>query len=80
MINKEKIAQYVKELPRLLVVALLVSLLAACDSGPTTGGTGNTSGGETTEPNIIDVNEVLGELGVPTVKPPADGKVPLFAP
>ena len=78
MINKEKIAQYVKELPRLLAVALLVSLLAACDSGPTTGGTGNTSGGDTTEPNIIDVNEVLNGLGVPTVAPVKDP--PLFSP
>lgn len=78
MINREKLAQFVKELPRLLAVALLITLLSACDSGPTTGGTGNTSGGDTTEPNIIDVNEVLYELGVPTVAPVKDP--PLFSP
>ncbi len=80
MNHKEKLVQIVKEMPRLLAVALLVSLLAACDSGPTTGGTGNADSGNTTQLNTLDVNKMLNELGLPTVAAPADGEVPLFAP
>ena len=78
MINKEKLVQIAKELPRLLAVAFLVTLLTGCDGGPTTGGTGNESGGDTTQPNILDVNTTLQGLGVPTVAPVKDP--PLFAP
>lgn len=79
---KENLRNLADKLPNWLLSALLaVILTAACDSGPTTGGTGNdTSGNSGTQPNTLEVNEFLQGIGEPPVAPPADGTVPLFAP
>lgn len=79
MITKENLKNLADKLPSWFLSALLVVIVAtACDSGPTTGGTGNgnSSGGE--QPNTLEVNPFLEAVGVPTVAPVQNQ--PLFAP